>query len=138
MIKTYKELISIQGYDDRLKYVQCYSNVGDMTFGSHRYVNQVLYSSSEWKKTRQLAIIRDNGMDLAHADYPIRGKIYVHHINPLTIDDILERRPCVFDLNNLVCVSFDTHNQLHYGGDTVMQTRELVTRKPNDTCPWKG
>ncbi len=135
--KSYKELIRYQTFDDRFEYLKCNGIVGDIKFGGHRYINQMLYATKEWKRTRNEVIIRDNGFDLAHKDYPIAGNIYVHHINPITIDDIVERRDCVFDLDNLISVSFRTHNAIHYGNEESL-LKGLVIRKPNDTCPWKG
>lgn len=136
MDKSYKDLVMIQDYQERLEYLKCTSVIGDLTFGGHRQLNQMLYTSDEWKKTRQRVILRDDGCDLGHPDYPIRGPAYVHHINPITIDDILQRKPNVFDLNNLVCTSFQSHNYLHFGTEKP-STQNVVTRKPNDTCPWK-
>lgn len=135
-IRTYSELISIPTFQERFKYLQLNGLVGDLTFGGHRQLNQILYQSPEWKRARREVILRDNGFDLAHEDYPISGIIYVHHLNPLNIDDVLARRYCVFDLDNLVSVSFDTHQAIHYGDESLIK-KDPVTRKPNDTCPWR-
>lgn len=135
-IRTYSDLISIPTFQERFKYLQLNGLVGDLTFGGHRQLNQILYQSTEWKRARREVILRDNGFDLAHEDYPIYGIIYVHHLNPLSIDDVLERRYCVFDLDNLVSVSFDTHQAIHYGDESLIK-KDPVTRKPNDTCPWR-
>lgn len=135
-MKTYSELIRIPDFYDRIKYLQTENYVGEATFGGHRYLNQILYQTYEWKHARRRAIVRDEGHDLAHEDYTIVGKIYVHHLNPITVDDILERRENVFDLENLVCCSMETHNSIHYARE-VRKRRELVTRRPNDTCPWR-
>lgn len=134
-MKTYKELIQIPDFYDRLKYLQDVKRVGEETFGSRRYLNQMLYSSYEWKRVRGQVILRDEGMDLAHEDFPINGLIYIHHLNPISVEDILDRKPCVFDLENLVCSSMSTHNALHYSRE--IERREYVPRKPNDTCPWR-
>lgn len=133
--KSYEELIRIPDFYDRLAYLQDVRPVGDMTFGGHRYLNQMLYASPIWKRIRRVVIFRDEGMDLAHKDFPINGNIYVHHLNPITIDDILEERDCVFDPNNLVCASMSTHNALHYGRE--IERKDYVARKPNDTCLWR-
>lgn len=133
--KTYSDLIRIKDFYDRMKYLQDVKYVGEETFGGHRYLNQMLYKSYEWKRLRREVIFRDEGMDLAHQDFPIDGLIYIHHLNPITIDDIVERRDCVFDLENLVCCSMATHNALHYSRE--IERREYVPRKPNDTCPWR-
>lgn len=137
MYKTYSELIKIESFEDRFNYLSLVGIVGETTFGGHRYLNQMLYNSYKWKKeTRPEVILRDNGCDLAHEDYPIIGFIYIHHINPITIDDILCERPCVFDLENLISVSFKTHNGLHYGTEEVL-SNGFIERKKNDTCPWR-
>lgn len=136
MFKTYSELISLKTYKERLLYLQCKSFIGEKTFGSHRYLNQKFYESYDWQKIRRKIIIRDNGCDLAIEDLPINGRILIHHINPVTIEDIIERKDCVFDLENLVCVAFDTHNAIHFG-EVIEKKKEFETRTKNDTCPWK-
>lgn len=133
---SYSDLIKIEEFEDRFKYLSLVGIVGETTFGGHRYLNQQLYKSEKWKHTRREVILRDDGCDLAHEDYPISGSVYIHHLNPITIDDILEERPCVFDLNNLVCVSFRTHNAIHYGDENLL-SRKPAERKPNDTCLWR-
>lgn len=134
--KSYRYLQRLNTFLERYNYLRLDGSVGDVTFGSKRYLNQLLYSSEEWKRIRREAILRDDGCDLGHPDFPIVGNIYVHHLNPIVLDDILERKPCVFDLDNLICVSFKTHNAIHYGNEEVLPA-EPVTRKPNDTCPWR-
>lgn len=134
--KSYSILIKYNRFEDRFDYLSLFGVVGNFTFGSHRYLNQILYQSEEWKSTRREVILRDNGCDLAHVDFPICGSIYIHHINPITIDDILERRPCVFDLDNLISTSFKTHNAIHYGRIDNLSIG-LVERRKNDTCPWR-
>lgn len=137
MSKSYKELVTIDTFDGRLEYLKCGSIIGHPTFGGRRQLNQILYHSDEWKKVRNKVIIRDDACDMALKDYMLFGNIYIHHINPITIDDIVNRNPCVFDLNNLVCVSFSTHNMIHFGMGNYT-SKEPIARKPNDTCPWKG
>lgn len=134
--KTYSELIKIESFEDRFKYVNLVGTIGETTFGGHRYLNQILYQTDKWKSTRREVILRDNGCDLAHKDYEIKGSIYIHHLNPITIDDILEERPCVFDLNNLVCTAFRTHNAIHYGTVELLP-KDPIDRTKNDTCPWR-
>lgn len=134
--RGYSELVSIKEFIDRLEYLMCNGSVGKETFGSHRYLNQRLYTSDRWKKLRREIILRDNGMDLAHENFPINGNIYIHHINPISINDIIEGAYCVFDPNNLISTSFTTHNMIHYGNCN-MNTTNILIRKPNDTCPWK-
>lgn len=133
---TYSELISIPEYMDRFKYLQQKSFVGKETFGCKRYLNQQFYRSEEWKRFRNKIIVRDNGCDLAHPDYSIYGKtnLYIHHINPITIDDIINRSPALFDPDNVVCVSFKTHNAIHYGDES--QLLILKERTAGDTKLW--
>lgn len=148
-MKTYEELIKLQTFEERYRYLRVKGEVANKTFGSKRYLNQLLYQSDDdWKAARRKAIIRDKGCDLAMPDRVIKGKvkvkgkdreikepIYVHHIEPITIEDVLEKKKKVYDLNNLVCCSHRTHQAIHYGDETLLQG-EPVERKPGDTCPW--
>ena len=137
MIKTYSDVMRLKTFDERFNFLKLDGIVGDFTFNGHRMLNQILYQSKEWKKTRREVIIRDNGCDLACSDRPIFESIVIHHINPITVDDILERRPIVFDLENLICVTSYTHNGLHYGNEEMIP--EVVPeRKRYDTCPWRS
>lgn len=136
-IKTYSELILLPSFEERFLYLKIGGSVGQITFGHERYLNQLLYNSEEWRRTRRQAIIRDNGCDLGCEGYEIHGKILVHHINPITIEDILERNPRVFDLENLICTSHNTHNAVHYGDENLLITAP-VERTRNDMCPWKN
>lgn len=135
--RSYKRMLQLPTFEERYEYLKLGGKVSEATFGSKRYLNQLLYRQAEWKKVRRDVIIRDNGCDLAFTDRPIGSElIYVHHINPITIDDILERDPIVFDLDNLVCTTFNTHNAIHYG-DKSLLLGDPVERKPFDTCPWR-
>lgn len=134
---TYSELISFDTFEERFNYLNLHGLVGEMTFGGHRRLNQILYNCDEWKSVRRKVILRDNGCDLGIQDRPIAGKILIHHLNPITIDDVLKRKSCVFDLNNLICSSFDTHNAIHYGSNEILRVNTFTTRKPNDTCLWR-
>lgn len=135
-IKTYSELITIPTFEERFQYLQLKGSVGKDTFGYDRYLNQVLYSSPEWKRLRNQIIIRDNGCDLACEGYDIHGRILIHHLNPITVDDVLARSLKVFDPNNLVCVTHNTHNAIHYGDADILVTGPTIRTK-NDTCPWR-
>ena len=135
-IKTYSELIALQTYEERFDYLQLNGVVGKETFGYDRYLHQILYRTAEWKRFRRDMILRDNGCDLGCEGYEIFGNILVHHINPITVEDVVNRNPCIFDPNNVICTSLNTHNAIHYGDETNLIT-EPVVRKPNDTCPWK-
>lgn len=134
--RTYSELVKIEKFEDRFNYLSLAGIVGETTFGGHRYLNQILYQTEKWKSARREVILRDNGCDLAHSDYTISGSIYIHHMNPITIDDILEERPCVFDLENLISTTFRTHNAIHYGSEDLLP-KGPADRKKNDTCLWR-
>lgn len=136
-ILTYKELLTYKTFEERYNYLNLHGIVGDKTFGVERYLNQMFYRSSEWKEIREYVITRDNGCDLGIRDMEILGsKIYVHHMNPITIDDIIKHSSRILDPNELITVSLSTHNALHYG--EINDVKNLVVeRKPNDTCPWK-
>lgn len=136
-MKTYTELLEIPDYIGRVKYLETHSNIGETTFGWSRYLNQALYTSDEWRKFRRDIIIRDQGCDLALPGYDLDVKdIIVHHLNPITPEQVEARDPVIFSKNNVVCVSDHTHRFIHYGG---VQTAIFSTlqRKPYDTCPWK-
>ena len=136
MNRSYSELITIPTYEDRFHYLQLNGAVGKDTFGYDRYLNQILYNSKEWKRFRDEIIIRDNGCDLAFDGYDIHGRILVHHINPITVDDVVNRNPIVFDPENVICVTHNTHNAIHYGDESLLTTAP-VERTKHDTCPWK-
>lgn len=136
MIRTYSELSRLSTFKERFDYLKLNGKVGEDTFGHSRFLNQDFYSSPEWRRTRRNIIVRDNGCDMGLDGYSIQGRIYVHHINPITVDDILERRPCLFDPENLICVSSMTHEAITYGIEDMLPT-DPVIRRPNDTCPWR-
>lgn len=135
-IKSYKELIKLKTFEERLRYLQLNAVVGIETFGSGRWLNQRLYHSSLWDDVKNEIILRDNGCDLGLDGYEIRGRIYIHHLNPITKEDVLNNSSKLYDPNNLICVSFDTHQSIHYGSECAALS-QLVERRPNDTCPWK-
>lgn len=136
MTKSYSELIKLKTFNERFRYLMLKGVVGDFTFNGHRYLNQKLYQCPEWESVRRRVIIRDNGCDLGCGGYEIFGRALVHHINPITIGDIVERRDCVFDLENLITASLTTHNAIHYGDESLLP--ELpIERRRNDTIPWR-
>ena len=135
-IRTYSELITIPTFEERFEYLQLKGSVGKDTFGYDRYLNQVLYRSPEWKRLRNQIIIRDGGCDLACNGYDIYDKVLIHHLNPITVEDVLARSRKVFDPDNLVCVSHNTHNAIHYGDVDLLVTGPIIRTK-NDTCPWR-
>lgn len=135
-IKTYSEAMSIPTYLERFRYLQIGGKIGDETFGYDRYLNQTLYRTAEWKRFRREIIVRDNGCDLACEGYEIVGNVLVHHINPITVKDIVRRDPKIFDPDNVICVSLNTHNAIHYGDESLLMLGP-IERTKNDTCPWK-
>lgn len=135
-MRTYTELCQLDNFKDRFNYLKLNGQVGDETFGYDRYINQIFYRSKEWKQFRRDIIIRDNGCDLGIDDRRIGGTITVHHLNPITMRDIEKRDPKLFDPENVICVSDITHKAIHYGDESLLLS-EPITRKPNDTVPWK-
>lgn len=136
-MRTYSELIQIPSYVERYRYLKIGGKAGEITFGNERYLNQVLYKSLEWKSFRRNIIVRDGGFDMGLEGYSIPGVIIVHHLNPITVDDIYDRNPCVFDEENVICVSTRTHNAIHYGDEELLTIDEIIERRPNDTIPWR-
>ena len=133
--RNYTELSRLKTFKERFEYLSLKGSVGKETFGFDRMFNQRFYTSKEWKHVRDLVIVRDNGCDLGLEDFPILGRIYIHHLNPFTMED-LEKHPSVLlDPEYLISVSFDTHNAIHYGSESLLP-KEPVERKKNDTCPW--
>ena len=135
--KTYSELIQIPSYIERYRYLKLGGKAGEITFGNERYLNQILYKSPEWKSFRRGIILRDCGCDMGVPGYEIQGVILIHHINPITVEDIYERNDCVFDEENVISVSKRTHNAIHYGDEELLSIDEIVERRPNDTTPWR-
>ena len=138
IIKTYSELIKIPTFEERYEFLRVPALVGDSTFGFSRYLNQVFYRSREWKRVRQEVIRRDEGCDLAIPGRDIFGQIEIHHITPLTLEDIEENSILLLDPDNLVCVSPITHKAIHFGDATLLPRNEPTIRRPNDTCPWRS
>ena len=136
MKKSYSEMANFKTHKERFEYLKTNSKVGDETFGYDRYLNQTLYKSAEWKKARAQVILRDKGCDLGIEGYEINDKILVHHINPITRDDILNKNPEIFNPDNLVCTCKRTHDAIHYGNEDSI--KGPVERHQNDTCPWKN
>ncbi len=130
-------MCSFLSFDDRFNYLKLRGQVGVDTFGFDRYMNQDFYRSSEWKRVRSYVITRDNGCDLGVDDCQINGRIFIHHINPISQEDIIIGTEKLLDPENLVCISMETHNALHYGDDSILKKNKLIQRTPNDTSPWK-
>lgn len=135
-IKTYSELITLPTFEERFEYLKIGGKVGVDTFGFDRYLNQIFYRSDEWKSIRDEVIIRDNGCDLGIEGREIYSRIIVHHMNPITKDDILNRSDFLLNPEFLICTIKLTHDAIHYGDSSILLT-EPVIRTKNDTCPWK-
>lgn len=135
-IRTYSELMKLPTFEERFKYLQLKGAVGKDTFGFDRYVNQTFYRSQRWKSIRDQIIIRDNGCDLGIEGHDIYGRILIHHMNPIAIEDIERESEYLLNPEYLICVTHNTHNAIHYSDENhlIKLPRE---RKPNDTCPWK-
>lgn len=136
-MRTYGELIKIEKFLDRYEYLKLNGSVGTETFGFDRWLNQIFYRSPEWKHIREEVIIRDDGCDLGIRDRPIGGRIYVHHMNPIDVKSIVERKSILLNPDFLICCSHNTHEAIHYGNSDILLPDKFVERKPNDTIPWK-
>ena len=134
--RSYSELLQLKTFEERFAYLKIAGEVGNPTFGYDRYFNQQFYHSSEWRRARNEIILRDNGCDLGIPDYEIHGRIYIHHINPITKDDVENFSDRLLDPDNLICVTFDTHNAIHYGDEHTLP-KVPIERVPGDTCPWR-
>lgn len=137
MSKCYSELIAIPTFIERYRYLKLNGVVGEDTFGFKRWLNQVLYTSSDWKSFRREIARRDNGCDLAVRGFEVHGPVIIHHIVPITYEDVLNRSKCLFDPENVILTQLGTHNAIHYGDESLLNIAP-VERTPNDTCPWKG
>lgn len=137
MIKSYSELITLPTFEERFQYLRLDGSVGATTFGFDRIVNQMFYQrSAEWKRVRDKIIIRDHGCDLGVEGHEIYGRIIIHHINPVTIEDLERMSSLLFDPENLISTAHMTHNAIHYGDESLLVTAPIERRK-NDTCPWR-
>ena len=135
-IKTYSELITIPTFEERYEYLRLNGRVGEETFGFDRYLNQVFYKSKEWRSIRDYVIARDNGCDLGMEGYEIFGQILIHHMNPITKEDILQRKDVLLNPEYLITTVKNTHDAIHYGDVNLLITTPIERRK-NDTCPWR-
>ena len=136
IIRTYSELIQLPTFEERYRYLRLGGRVGEDTFGFDRYLNQLFYKSDEWLALRDEIIIRDNGCDLGIKGREIYGRILIHHMNPITVNDILNRTEYLLNPEYLICTVKNTHDAIHYGNEEslILVPRE---RTKNDTCPWR-
>jgi len=133
--RSFKELQKIKSFYDRYEYLRIKSIVGERTFGFDRQVNQILYSSKRWKRIRDQVIIRDDGCDLGCPGFEIQGRILIHHMNPITLEEVEDDDPAIYDLNFLICTSNNTHLAIHYGDRSLLPSIPII-RTPGDTTPW--
>lgn len=136
MIRAYSELCELSTFEERFNYLVLFGTVGVETFGYDRIFNQKFYNSPEWKRIRNFVISRDLGCDLGVEGYDIQSGIIIHHMNPITINDIKMHTDILLDPEFLITTSLSTHNAIHYG-DASQAVRKPIERVPNDTCPWK-
>lgn len=136
MIRSYSEIKKLSSFFERYEYLRLDGIVGYETFGYDRYLNQAFYTSKKWKEARNPVIIRDNGCDLGIDGREIFDQVIVHHINPMTPEDIELDRDWIYDPEYLICVSDATHKAIHYGDKSKLITLPKE-RSMNDTCPWK-
>lgn len=138
MIKSYSALLTLPTFEERFRYLKLGGAIGEETFGFDRYLNQTFYSTLEWRNFRRDMIVRDMGCDLAIPDREIGGIIILHHINPISIADIRQKNiEVLLNPENVICVSRNTHNAIHYGDESILTPSTLIERRPNDTCPWR-
>lgn len=135
MIRTYSEMIRLPTLEERYHYLSLQGSVGQATFGFDRWLNQGFYTSREWKQLRQHVIARDNGCDLADPNFVIYDRILVHHMNPITPDDIAHGEEAILDPEFLITTQHRTHNAIHYGDESLLPTL-WIERKPGDTKSW--
>lgn len=135
-IRTFTELRRLETFQERFEYLVIGGAVGEATFGHDRWVNQRFYRSKEWRDIRNFVIARDEGFDLAHPDFPIKGAPLIHHMNPMTIADIQDATDNMLNPEYLITTSHTAHNAIHFG-DPSQLPRRMIERRPNDTIPWR-
>lgn len=134
-LRTYRDLSLLETLEERFDYLTLDSEVGYSTFGFDRYANQGFYHSREWKQARSFVITRDKGNDLGLFDFPIGGPVYVHHMNPLTMEDFDGASDNLFNPEYLISASHRTHNAIHFGDRSLLMS-EPVARASGDTHLW--
>ena len=135
-IRTYSELIKIPTFEERYEYLKLGGRVGEETFGFDRYLNQVFYKSKEWRSVRDYVINRDNGCDLGMEGHEIFDRILIHHMNPISKEDILRRSDFLLNPDYLISTIKNTHDAIHYGDKDLLIVAP-IERTKNDTCPWR-
>lgn len=135
-IRTYSELVKIPSFEARFEYLRLNGSVGEDTFGYDRYLNQLFYRSQKWKRIRDQVIIRDDGCDLGVDGYDIHSNVIIHHMNPITMEDIKSESEFLLNPEYLITTTHRTHNAIHYGDMSILPARPIERRR-NDTCPWR-
>lgn len=136
MIRRYSELIRLDTFEERYRYLKLGGQVGEETFGFDRYLNQIFYNSHEWRKLRNDIIIRDKACDLGIPEYEINERVIIHHMNPITKDDIINRSELLLNPEYLICTTDNTHKAIHYGDEGLLPLPP-IERSRYDTCPWR-
>lgn len=136
VIRTYNELIELETFEERFNYLKLNGTIGEDTFGFERFLNQAFYKSNEWRHIRNHVIVRDQGCDLGIYGRDIHGRIYIHHINPIRIEDFDNRYDLLLDPRYLITTTHTTHNAIHYG-DKSLLVADPIVRTKNDTIPWR-
>ena len=134
-LRTYSELIALKTYEERFRYLALRGVVGRATFGPDRYINQAFYRSQQWRRMRDEIIVRDNGCDMGDLDHPIQRIILIHHMNPMTVAEIVDGEDSILNPEFLICVSHRTHNAIHYGDESLLP-KTFVERRSGDTKLW--
>ena len=135
MIRSYSALRRLPTFEERYKYLALHGEVGSATFGFDRYINQQFYTSNQWRHVRHQVIVRDNGCDLGVEGYEIHDRIYIHHMNPMTLDSILHGEDDIINPDYLITTTHRTHNAIHYGDEKLLP-KPHVDRKFGDTKLW--
>ena len=137
IVRTYSELSQLRTFEERYTYLRLGASVGKDTFGFDRYINQLFYKSTEWLALRDYIIVRDNGCDLGIEGYEIHGSVIIHHMNPITKEDILSRSEYLMNPDYLITTILSTHNAIHYGDSSLLKLVKPIQRTRNDMCPWR-
>lgn len=135
IVRTYSQMRTLATFEERFEYLKLNGSVGRVTFGFDRYINQKFYTSSQWRHIRNVVIARDLGCDLGVEGYDIHDRLYIHHMNPVTSEEIVHSDDSILDPEFLITTTHKTHNAIHYG-DTNLLAKPLVERRSGDTKLW--
>lgn len=136
-VRCYSDLILLDSLEERFDYLRLNGEVGEIQFGYYRYLNQVFYHSARWRKAKSEVVVRDNGYELGVPGWKISGHIYVHHMNPITLEQLKDDDPCLYDPEYLISCGYDVHQAITWGNRDLLP-KPMIIRRPNDTCPWKA